>query len=167
MCPYVRRKSSGLSLSQLRKCELNYPTYYLELSIVKHGSTIFLEVKVSSSRITRIYRTSSLRWSWACDILIGMKLVITWKSAITSRSKVMADTLAMENCTKKVRVTPRTKSCIPSSSNLTESLMFWRWVVDSFLDQEDKEALLEGEYFKQENWYYGLKREGGLVIGVT
>ena len=27
--------------------------------------------------------------------------------------------LAMESCAKKVQVTPRTKNCIPSSSNLT------------------------------------------------
>ena len=49
-----------------------------------------------------------------------MKLVKTWKSAITSRSKVMADALANESCAKKVQVTPRINNCIPSSSNLTE-----------------------------------------------
>ena len=26
---------------------------------------------------------------------------------------------------------------------------------------------MEGGYFKKENWYYGLKRKGGLVIGDT
>ena len=26
---------------------------------------------------------------------------------------------------------------------------------------------MEGEYFKKQNWYYGLKRKGGLAIGVT
>ena len=50
-------------LSQLRKRELNYLTSYLKLPIVEHESTIFLEVQVTSRRITRIYRTSSLRWS--------------------------------------------------------------------------------------------------------
>ena len=39
--------------------------------------------------------------------------------------------------------------------------------IESTLDQESKEASLEGEYFKKKNWYYGLKRKGGLVIGVT
>ena len=34
-------------LSQLRKRELNYLTCYLELSIAKHGSTMFLKVKVT------------------------------------------------------------------------------------------------------------------------
>ena len=51
------------SLSQLRKRELNYLACYLELSIVKHGSNIFLEAKVTYRRIIRVYRTSSLRWS--------------------------------------------------------------------------------------------------------
>ena len=46
MCPYMRRKEVACSLSQVRKRELNYLTCYLELSIVEHGSNIFLEVKV-------------------------------------------------------------------------------------------------------------------------
>ena len=37
-------------------------------------------------------------------------------------------------------------------------------VVNSPSDQEIHKVLLEGEYFKKENWYY---RKGGLVIGVT
>ena len=37
--------------------------------------------------------------------------------------------------------------------------MFWRLVVDSLLDQEDKEALLKGEHMRKENY--------GLVIRVT
>ena len=45
--------------------------------------------------------------------------------------------------------------------------MFWRLVVDSPSDQEIRKVSLEGEYFNKENWYYGLKRKGGLVIGVT
>ena len=40
-------------------------------------------------------------------------------------------------------------------------------VVDSLSDQESEKAPLEGGYFKKENWYYGLKRKGGLVIGDT
>ena len=32
--------------------------------------------------------------------------------------------------------------------------MFWRLVVDSLSNQEDKEALLEGEHMRKEN--YGL-----------
>ena len=45
--------------------------------------------------------------------------------------------------------------------------MFWRLVVGSLSDQKSENAPLEGEYSKKENWYYGLKRKGGLVIGVT
>ena len=37
--------------------------------------------------------------------------------------------------------------------------MFWRLVVDSLLDQEDKEAPLEGEHMRKENY--------DLVIRVT
>ena len=37
--------------------------------------------------------------------------------------------------------------------------MFWRLGVDSLLDQEDKEALLDGEHMRKENY--------GLVIRVT
>ena len=39
--------------------------------------------------------------------------------------------------------------------------------IESTLDQESKEAPYEGEYFNKKNWYYGLKRKGGLVIVVT
>ena len=45
--------------------------------------------------------------------------------------------------------------------------MFWRLVVGSLSDQKSENAPLEGEYFKKNNWYYGLERKGGLVIGVT
>ena len=54
MCPYARRKVVAYSLSQLRKRELDYPTYYVELSIVEHGSAIFSGVNVTSKWITRI-----------------------------------------------------------------------------------------------------------------
>ena len=37
--------------------------------------------------------------------------------------------------------------------------MFWRLVIDSLSDQEDKEALLKGEHMRKENY--------GLVIRVT
>ena len=57
--------------------------------------------------------------------------------------------LAMENCAKKVRVAPRIKSCIPSSSNLTGIINVLKIGVDSLLDQEDKEALLKGEHMKK------------------
>ena len=40
-------------------------------------------------------------------------------------------------------------------------------MVDSLSDQESEKAPLEGGYFKKENWYYGLERKSGLVIGVT
>ena len=61
--------------------------------------------------------------------------------------------LAMENCAKKVRVTPRTKNCIPSSSNLTGIINVLKLVIESTLDQEIHQASLEGGYFKKENWY--------------
>ena len=40
-------------------------------------------------------------------------------------------------------------------------------VVEFPSDQEICQASLEGEYTKKENWYYGLKRKGGLAIGDT
>ena len=45
--------------------------------------------------------------------------------------------------------------------------MFWRLEVEFLADQEICQASLEGEYFKKKNWYYELKRKGGLVIGAT
>ena len=57
--------------------------------------------------------------------------------------------LAMENCAKKVRVTPRTKNCILSSSNLTGIINILKLAIESTLDQESKEAPLKGEYFKE------------------
>ena len=42
--------------------------------------------------------------------------------------------------------------------------MFWRLVVEFPSNQEIHQASLEGEYFREEIWYY---RKGGLVIGVT
>ena len=49
----------------------------------------------------------------------------------------------------------------------SEVINVWKLAIESTLDQESKEAPLEGEYFKKNNWYYGLKKKGGLVIGVT
>ena len=45
--------------------------------------------------------------------------------------------------------------------------MFWKLEVEFLADQEICQASLEGEYFKKKNWYYGLKRKCGLVIGDT
>ena len=59
--------------------------------------------------------------------------------------------LAMENYAKTVRVTPRTKNCILSSSNLVGIINVLKLVIESTLDQESKKASLEGEYFKKEN----------------
>jgi len=47
---------------------------------------------------------------------------MTWKSAITLRSKVMVDALATENYAKKIQVTPRTTNCIQGLRNLTRIL---------------------------------------------
>ena len=59
--------------------------------------------------------------------------------------------LATENCAKKVQVTPRTKNCIPSSSNLTGIINVLKLVIESTLDQEIRKAMLEDEYIKKEN----------------
>ena len=90
------RKRSGLLIKSTKEAWVEIPNMHLELSILKHGSNIFLEVKVTYRRDTRIYRTSSLSWSWACIILVGIRLIMTWKSAITLRSKDMADALSNE-----------------------------------------------------------------------
>ena len=67
--------------------------------------------------------------------------------------------LATENCAKKVRVTLRTKNCIPSLSNLTEIINALKLAIESTLDQESKEALLEGEYFKKKELILWTKKE--------
>ena len=56
----------------------------------------------------------------------------------------------MENCAKKVRVTPKINNCIPSLSNLTRIINVWRLVVDSLSDRESEKAPLEGEHMKKE-----------------
>ena len=49
-----------------------------------------------------------------------MKLIMTWKKCYhLEKQKSWPMALAMENCAKKVQVTPRTKNFIPSLSNLT------------------------------------------------
>ena len=66
---------------------------------------------------------------------------MTWKSAITWRSKKSWPMpLATENCAKKVRVTPRTKNCIPSLSNLIGIINVLKLVIEPTLDQESKKA---------------------------
>ena len=59
--------------------------------------------------------------------------------------------LATESCANKVWVTPRTKNCILSSSNLTGIINILKLAIESTLEQESKEAPLEGEYFKKKN----------------
>ena len=59
--------------------------------------------------------------------------------------------LVTKNCAKKVRETPRTKNCIPSSSYLTGIINVLKLATESTLNQESKEAPLEGEYFKKKN----------------
>ena len=58
---------------------------------------------------------------------------------------------AMESYAKKIWTTPRTKNGIPSSSNLTGIINVLKLTIESTLDQESKEASLEGGYFKEEN----------------
>ena len=57
------KKSSGLFIKSTKEALVELLIGYLELSIVEHGSTIFLKVKVTSRRITRVHRTSSPSWS--------------------------------------------------------------------------------------------------------
>ena len=123
MCPYTRIKVVACSLSQLRKRELNYLTSYLKLTIVEHESTIFLEVQVTSRRITRIYRTSPPSWSWACDIFVGMKFEYDLEKWYhLEKQKSLSMSLARESYAKKIRTTPRIKRYIPSSSNLARNI---------------------------------------------
>ena len=59
--------------------------------------------------------------------------------------------LAMENCAKKVRVTPSIKNYILSLCNLTETINILRIGGRIPSDQEIRLASLEGGYFKKEN----------------
>ena len=68
---------------------------------------------------------------------------MTWISAITLRSKVMTDALATENYAKKVRVTPRIKSYIPSSSNLARNINVLKIVEEFSSDQEIRQDFIE------------------------
>ena len=61
--------------------------------------------------------------------------------------------LAMESCAKKVWVTPRTKNCIPSLSNLTRIINVLKIGSTILSDQEIHQVSLEGGYFRKENWY--------------
>ena len=67
--------------------------------------------------------------------------------------------LTMENYAKKVRVTLRIKSCIPSSSNFTRIINVLKIGSRFFSDQGHKEAPLDGEHMRKKNY--------GLVIRVT
>ena len=58
--------------------------------------------------------------------------------------------LAMESHAKKVWVTPMTKNCIISSSNLVGIINVLKLVIEPTLDQESKKAPLEGEHMKKE-----------------
>ena len=113
------RKIVACSLSQLRKHELNYLTSYPELSIVKIGITIFLEVKVTFRRnyksLQDIFMKLVLSLWYPCWNEIDYDLE---KCYHLEKQKSQPMLLAMESCANKVWVTPRTKNCIPSLSNL-------------------------------------------------
>ena len=57
--------------------------------------------------------------------------------------------LATKNHAKKVRVTPRTKSCIPISSNLAENVNVLKIGGRISFWQEVRQASSEGGYFKK------------------
>ena len=119
MCPSAWRKVVPCSLSQLRKRELNYPhasgvihcgawRYYL----LGHDLSGSYESKEHLHKVGFEHVTSSLVWYWS-RLWLGKVLSLR-------EAKSWPMPLATENCAKKVRVTPRTKNCIPSSSNLTK-----------------------------------------------
>ena len=66
------------SLSQLRKRELNYLTCYLELSIVEHGDTIYLDIRVTSTWIIGIQKASILSWVELVTLFLDWNLIMTW-----------------------------------------------------------------------------------------
>ena len=72
--------------------------------------------------------------------------------------------LTTDNCANKVRVTPRTKNCILSSSNLVEIINVLK--IGSRIPFRPRESSdFVGRWiFKKENWYY---RKDVLVIGDT
>ena len=60
--------------------------------------------------------------------------------------------LAKESYANKIRTTPWTKNCVWELSNLTSAYIVinvLKLVIEPTLDQESKEAPLEGEYFKK------------------
>ena len=57
--------------------------------------------------------------------------------------------LATSNYAKKVRVTPRTKNCIPSLSNLTKIINVLKIGSRIPSDQEIRQASLEGGYLRK------------------
>ena len=129
------------SLSQLRKHELNYLTCYLELSIVKHGSTIFLgsksDIWEDHKNLQDIFTRLVLSLSYPHCNEIDYDLE---KCYHLEKQKSWPMLLAMESCAKKVRVTPRTKNCIPSSSNLIRIINVLKLVIEPTLDQESKKT---------------------------
>ena len=50
------------------------------------------------------------------------------------KQKSLPMPLAAENCAKKVRVTPKTKNCIPCSSHLTRIINVLKLVTEPTLD---------------------------------
>jgi len=63
--------------------------------------------------------------------------------------------LAKEGYANKIRKTPWTKNCVWELSNLTSAYIVinvLKLVIEPTLDQESKEAPLEGEHIKKEIW---------------
>ena len=104
-------------LNQLRKRELNYLTCYLDLSIVKHGSKS--DIQEDHKNIQDIFTKLVLSLCYPRWNEIGYDLEQCYH--LEKKSQPMP--LATKNCAKKVRVTLRIKSCIPSSSNLTRIII--------------------------------------------
>ena len=83
---------------------------------MEHGSNIFLEVKVGHKNLQDIFTKLVLSLCYPCWNEIDYDLE---KCYHLEKQRSWPMTLVTENCAKKVRVTPRTKNRIPSSSYLT------------------------------------------------
>ena len=65
-------------LSQLREHEMGYLTYELKLSIVEHGDTIYLDIRVTSTWIIGIQKASILSWVELVTLFLDWNLIMTW-----------------------------------------------------------------------------------------
>ena len=108
------------SLSQLRKHEMEHLTYDLEV-IYCEARKYYLfgskgDISEGHKNLQDIFTKLVLSLCYPRWNETGYDLE---KYYHLEKQKSRPMPLAMENCAKKVQVTPRTKNCIPSLSNLT------------------------------------------------